>query len=331
MQNQEMFESEEDVKDFQNLVNELDEENDDEEEVFEEKDEREPMMEDSSRLYLIEIGRIPLCSIEEEIELTTRIYDGDELARNRLIEANMRLIVSVAKKYTYSGVPLPDLIQEGVLGLDRAISKFDYTRGFKFSTYATWWIRLTITRAIAEKGKIIRFPVHIVELIGKIKKFQHKFYIQNQRDATVEELAAGLKTSEQNIKRALEAMGQTMTSLESPVADGDDSTVGDFIPDEFQDPINEVFNKILRTELLKLFEVLPERKKTILIMMYGLDNPDGKPHELAEISEKFGISKERVRQLCNEAVRDLSNPNILAKGNFPISTITELKNWTKTM
>ena len=303
-----MFDSAKDAKEFEKLMDELEDSPDEytEEDVF---DSSGAMIEDSSRLYLLEIGKIPLCSIEEEIELTTRIYNGDELARNRLIEANMRLIVSVAKKYTYSGVPLSDLIQEGVLGLNRAIEKFDYTRGFKFSTYATWWIRLAVTRSIAEKSKIVRIPIHIVELIGKIKKFKKQFYVEHQREATVEEIIDNMNYSEKNVRRALAVMSQSITSLESPVTDDNESTVGEFVPDEREDPIKSAVNSVLRTELIDLFDSLTEREKGILIMMYGLDNPDGQPHELTEIGKKFGISKERVRQIGNDAVKSLANNN----------------------
>lgn len=303
-----MFDSAKDAKEFEKLMGELEDNPDEytEEDVF---DSSGAMIEDSSRLYLLEIGKIPLCSIEEEIELTTRIYNGDELARNRLIEANMRLIVSVAKKYTYSGVPLSDLIQEGVLGLNRAIEKFDYTRGFKFSTYATWWIRLAVTRSIAEKSKIVRIPIHIVELIGKIKKFKKQFYVEHQREATVEEIIDNMNYSEKNVRRALAVMSQSITSLESPVTDDNESTVGEFVPDEREDPIKSAVNSVLRTELIDLFNSLTEREKGILIMMYGLDNPDGQPHELTEIGKKFGISKERVRQIGNDAVKSLANNN----------------------
>lgn len=299
-----MFDNSKDIEEFQALEAEIE---DNEKDIYDESDDEAatPMMEDSSRLYLVEIGKIPLCSMEEEIECTIRIYNGDKLARNRLIEANMRLIVSVAKRYTYSSVPLIDLIQEGVFGLEKAIEKFDYTKGYKFSTYATWWIRLTITRSIADKGRVIRIPVHMVEMLAKLKKVQNEFYWKNQREPTVEELVKLTKYTEKNIRKAL-SLNQTLVSLESPISEGDDSTVGEFIPDEKNDPISGALNGILRDELIQAFDCLTDREKRILIMMYGLDNSDGKPHEITEISEEFNLSKERIRQICKEAIKKLA-------------------------
>lgn len=263
-------------------------------------------MEDSTRLYLISIGQVPLCSPEEEIECTIRIKDKDELAKNRLIEANMRLVVSVAKKYVYSGISLADLIQEGVLGLNKAIDKFDYTKGFKFSTYATYWIKQSISRAVADKSRVIRIPVHMVEFVNKMKKAQGKYFYENGREATPEELAAYMKAPLKTVLNALKVT-QALVSLETPMSEGEDSTVGDFIPDEADDPIETAIKSVLKDDLIKSFAILDDREKGILIMHYGLDNPDGVPKDFDEIGAYYGVTKERIRQIENTALKKLKD------------------------
>lgn len=264
-------------------------------------------MDNSTHLYLVSVGNVPLCSIEEEIECTIRIKSHDENARKRLIEANLRLVVSIAKKYTYSGIPLIDLIQEGVLGLTKAIDKFDYSKGFKFSTYATYWIKQNISRAIADKSQIIRIPVHMTEFIAKMKKAQAEFFLAYNRDATPEELAEWMDVSLKTVENAIQVT-QSIISLETPIGDGENSTVGDFIPlEEKNSPIDEAIRSVLRDELIKSFDILDNREKGILVMHFGLDNADGAPKSLDYISEYYNVTKERIRQIENEAIKKLGN------------------------
>lgn len=277
-----------------------------EEELFQEEDSNDFVMEDSSQLYVNEIGKVPSCSIEEEIECTIRAFNGDIKARNRLVEANLRLVVSIAKKYLYSGVPLLDLIQEGVLGLTKAVEKYDYRKGFKFSTYATWWIRLTISRAVINTGRLIRIPVHISELSEKIRKAQAKFLQENKREATPEELAKYLNQPLKMIRKAL-AANATIVSIEAPITEDDESSIGDFIPDVKYDPVSEAMRHTLQAELIDLIrEVdMSDRERIILIKHFGLTDRDGQPVDMEELVEEFGVSKERIRQLEKEAIKKL--------------------------
>ena len=277
-----------------------------EEELFQEEDSNDFVMEDSSQLYVNEIGKVPSCSIEEEIECTIRAFNGDIKARNRLVEANLRLVVSIAKKYLYSGVPLLDLIQEGVLGLTKAVEKYDYRKGFKFSTYATWWIRLTISRAVINTGRLIRIPVHISELSEKIRKAQAKFLQENKREATPEELAKYLNQTLKMIRKAL-AANATIVSIEAPITEDDESSIGDFIPDVKYDPVSEAMRHTLQAELIDLIKEvdMSDRERIILIKHFGLTDRDGQPVDMEELVEEFGVSKERIRQLEKEAIKKL--------------------------
>jgi len=262
------------------------------------------------RTYFGEISRVPLLTREDEVRLSKQIEVGDKRAKEELAEANLRLVVSIAKKYRGCGLPFLDLIQEGNLGLMKAIEKFDYTRGFKFSTYATWWIRQAILRAITNRSRTIRVPTHINELIRKIYQVERNFIKENGQMPTSEKLAVELETTLENIIKAKKT-AQSMTSLDTPIGyDDDGSVLGDFIEDNSVDsPERETFEHLLVKELENaLDERLTDREKRILELRYGLN--DYQPRTLDEVGVEFGISRERVRQIQKEALAKLQDPNL---------------------
>ncbi|MBR2868944.1 MAG: RNA polymerase sigma factor RpoD [Clostridia bacterium] len=258
-------------------------------------------MDDSVKVYLKEIGRIPLLTPEEEIELAIRIADNDKYAKHRLEEANLRLVVSIAKKYNNRGLPFLDLIQEGSLGLIKAVDKFDYTKGFKFSTYATWWIRQAITRAIADQSRTIRVPVHMGEQISKLKKARSKLLHENNREPTEEELAAELKMSVQKVVEIM-CVAQDPVSLETPVGEEEDSHIGDFIPDNNTPEPEEAALLLLQKEQINAaLETLTPREAKVIVLRYGLNGH--RPHTLEEVGKVLGVTRERVRQIEAKALR----------------------------
>ncbi len=259
---------------------------------------------DSIRLYLREIGRIPLLSKDEEIEMAKRVMEGDEEAKHRLINANLRLVVNVAKHYVHgSNMALLDLIQEGSIGLIRAVEKFDYTKGFKFSTYATWWIRQAIIRAIADQSRIIRLPVHIRELLHRMSRVTSTFISENGREPNEEELAALLNISQERLSN-LQALYGDAVSLDTPVGDEEDSVLQEFVPDDkTKNQDNVITNGMLREDIIDALKVLSEREQDILLLRYGIT--DGRMWTLEELGDLFHITRERVRQIEMRAFRRL--------------------------
>lgn len=261
------------------------------------------IMDDPVKIHLREIGKIPLLTPEEEAELAERILNGDEAARDRLITANMRLVVSIAKHYVGRGMPLLDLIQEGYSGLIKAVEKFDYTKGFKFSTYATWWIRQAITRAIADQARTIRIPVHMVETISRLKKAQNKLLHENGHEPTVDEIARELNISTNKVREIIR-IAQDPVSLEAPVGEEDDSYLGDFIPDEDAlAPIDSAMKSVFKDELNKALNTLPEREREVLKFRYGVGYD--RSHTLEEVGRQFKVTRERIRQIEAKALRKL--------------------------
>ena len=259
---------------------------------------------DSIRMFLREIGRIPLLSKEEEIEMAKRVMEGDEEAKQRLINANLRLVVNVAKHYVHgSNMALLDLIQEGSIGLIRAVEKFDYTKGFKFSTYATWWIRQAIIRAIADQSRIIRLPVHIRELLHRMSRVTSTFVSQNGREPTDEELAALLNITQDRLAN-LQALYGDAVSLDTPVGDEEDSVLQEFVPDEkSKDQDNVIATGMLRDDIIDALKILSEREQAILLLRYGIT--DGRMWTLEELGDLLHITRERVRQIEMRAFRRL--------------------------
>ena len=259
------------------------------------------------KMYLREIGQIPLLNHKEEFDYAKRAYEGDEYASQQLVEANLRLVVSIAKKHTNRGLKLLDLIQEGNIGLMKAVEKFEYTKGYKFSTYATWWIRQAITRAIADQGRTIRIPVHMIETINKIKK-EARIYLQKTgRDATPEILAERLGMEVEKVKSILE-MNQDPISLETPVGSEEDSELGDFVEDDKMSNPYELTNRVLlREQLDEVLDTLNAREKQVLRYRYGLD--DGAPKTLEEVGKIFKVTRERIRQIEVKALRKLRHPS----------------------
>jgi RNA polymerase primary sigma factor len=263
-------------------------------------------IDDSVKMYLREIGTINLLSQDEEIELAKKVDAGDETAKQKLINANLRLVVSIAKKYTGQGLLFLDLIQEGNTGLIRAAEKFDYTKGFKFSTYATWWIKQGITRAIADQSRTIRVPVHMVETIYKVKKMSRLLMQEFGRKPTEEELADRTQLSLENII-AIRKYSQIPLSLEMPIGEEESSQLGDFIEDKnFEAPDNITMRNILREELLKAMGILTEREQMILKLRFGFD--DGRPRTLEEVGKVYNVTRERIRQIEEKALRKLRHP-----------------------
>ena len=259
--------------------------------------------EDPVRMYLKEIGRIPLLSSEEEIELAKRMEEGDEEAKKKLSEANLRLTVSIAKRYSGRGMQFLDLIQEGNLGLIKAVEKFDYRKGYKFSTYATWWIRQSITRAIADQARTIRIPVHMVETMNRVNRTSRRLLQEYGREPTPEEIAEAMNLP---VERVLEIskISQEPVSLETPIGEEEDSHLGDFIQDEhIPVPADEAAHTLLREQLEKVMDTLSEREQKVLALRFGLE--DGKPHTLEEVGREFQVTRERIRQIEAKALRKL--------------------------
>jgi len=261
---------------------------------------------DPVRMYLKEIGKIPLLTPEEEIELALRMEQGDEDAKRALAEANLRLVVSIAKKYVGRGMLFLDLIQEGNLGLIKAVEKFDYRKGFKFSTYATWWIRQAITRAIADQARTIRIPVHMVETINKLIRVSRQLVQELGREPTPEEIAEVMNISEEKVREILK-IAQEPVSLETPIGEEDDSHLGDFIEDQdVQAPAEAAAFELLKEQLDDVLETLTPREKKVLKLRFGLD--DGRSRTLEEVGQVFGVTRERIRQIEAKALRKLRHP-----------------------
>ena len=264
-------------------------------------------LDDPVRMYLKEIGQIPLLSVEEEQELAKRVADGDQKAKNKLTEANLRLVVSIAKKYSGRGLHILDLIQEGNTGLIRAVDKFDYTKGNKFSTYATWWIRQAITRAIADQARTIRVPVHMVEVINKATRCNRKLVQELGREPTLEEIADELNMPIEKIIEANRTAADTL-SLDTPVGDEEDTTIGSFVEDDnTPGPADATSNTLLAEALGEILNTLTEREADVLRLRFGMC--DGKTHTLEEVGQIFGVTRERIRQIENKAIRKLRHPS----------------------
>ena len=264
-------------------------------------------LDDPVRMYLKEIGQIKLLSAEEEVELAKAVADGDQKAKNKLTEANLRLVVSIAKKYSGRGLHILDLIQEGNTGLIRAVDKFDWTKGNKFSTYATWWIRQAITRAIADQARTIRVPVHMVEVINKATRCNRKLVQELGREPTVEEIAAELNLPVEKIIEANRTAADTL-SLDTPVGDEEDTSIGSFVEDErTPGPADATSNALLAEALKEILDTLTEREADVLRMRFGMY--DGRTHTLEEVGQIFGVTRERIRQIENKAIRKLRHPS----------------------
>ncbi len=264
-------------------------------------------LDDPVRMYLKEIGQIKLLSAEEEVELAKRVADGDQVAKNKLTEANLRLVGSISKKYSGRGLHILDLIQEGNTGLIRAVDKFDWTKGNKFSTYATWWIRQAITRAIADQARTIRVPVHMVEVINKATRCNRKLVQELGREPTVEEIAKELNLPVEKIIEANRTAADTL-SLDTPVGDEEDTSIGSFVEDErTPGPADATSNAMLAEALKEILDTLTEREADVLRMRFGMY--DGRTHTLEEVGQIFGVTRERIRQIENKAIRKLRHPS----------------------
>lgn len=264
-------------------------------------------LDDPVKMYLKEIGKVPLLSGDEEIELARLMQEGDEAAKKRLSEANLRLVVSIAKRYVGRGMLFLDLIQEGNLGLMKAVEKFDYQKGFKFSTYATWWIRQSITRAIADQARTIRIPVHMVETINKLTRVSRMLLQENGREPTPEELAIAMEVPVERV-REIQKIAQDPVSLETPIGEEEDSHLGDFIEDDkTQTPGDSVTFIMLKEQLLGVLDTLTPREEKVLRLRYGID--DGKPRTLEEVGKEFNVTRERIRQIEAKALRKLRHPS----------------------
>lgn len=262
--------------------------------------------EDPVRMYLKEIGTVPLLSAEEEVRLAKRKADGDEDAKERLIEANLRLVVSIAKRYTGRGMSFLDLVQEGNLGLIKGVEKFDYTKGYKLSTYATWWIRQSVTRALADQARTIRVPVHMVETINKMSKMQRKLTLELGYEPSVAELAEALEMSEDKVMEIMQ-IAREPASLETPIGEEDDSNLGDFVADNnVVTPEGNVESVMLREHIDALLGDLKERERQVIVLRFGLE--DGHPRTLEEVGKEFNVTRERIRQIEAKALRKLRNP-----------------------
>ncbi|MFD0616329.1 RNA polymerase sigma factor RpoD [Paenibacillus sp. GCM10027629] len=262
---------------------------------------------DPVRMYLKEIGRVPLLSADDEVELAIRIENGDEEAKRRLAEANLRLVVSIAKRYVGRGMLFLDLIQEGNMGLIKAVEKFDHGKGFKFSTYATWWIRQAITRAIADQARTIRIPVHMVETINKLIRVSRQLLQELGREPTPEEIAAEMELSTDKVREIMK-IAQEPVSLETPIGEEDDSHLGDFIEDqEALAPADAAAYELLKEQLEDVLDTLTEREENVLRLRFGLD--DGRTRTLEEVGKVFGVTRERIRQIEAKALRKLRHPS----------------------
>ena len=265
------------------------------------------MIDDPVKMYLKEIGRVPLLDAEREAELSKRMSEGDEKAKQELVEANLRLVVSIAKKYVGKGLFFLDLIQEGNLGLMKAVSKFDYTKGYKFSTYATWWIRQAITRARADQARTIRIPVHMVETIHKVTKVSRQMLQEQGREVTPEEIAKEMNMSPEKIREIIK-VAQDPISLETPVGEEEDSHIGDFIEDQDSPaPADAASYALLREQLCEVLHTLTPREEHVLKLRFGLE--DGRTRTLEEVGQKFNITRERIRQIEAKALRKLRHPS----------------------
>ena len=269
--------------------------------------EKEISMDDPVKVYLKDIGKIALLSTEEEAELAEKMMQGDEFAKRRLSEANLRLVVSIAKRYVGRGMHLLDLIQEGNLGLMKAVEKFDYTKGFKFSTYATWWIRQAITRAIADQARTIRIPVHMVETINKVVKVSRQLLQDLGREPTPQEIADNMGIPVERVVE-IQKIAQDPVSLETPIGEEEDSNLGTFIEDEnAQSPSDVVAFSMLKQQLINILDTLTPREEKVLRLRYGID--DGKPRTLEEVGKEFNVTRERIRQIEAKALRKLRHPS----------------------
>ena len=264
-------------------------------------------LDDPVRMYLKEIGQIKLLSADEEVDLAKRVSEGEQAAKNKLTEANLRLVVSIAKKYSGRGLHILDLIQEGNTGLIRAVDKFDWTKGNKFSTYATWWIRQAITRAIADQARTIRVPVHMVEVVNKATRCNRKLVQELGREPTVEEIAAELNLPVEKIIEANRTAADTL-SLDTPVGDEEDTSIGSFVEDErTPGPADATSNALLAEALKEILDTLTDREADVLRMRFGMY--DGRTHTLEEVGQIFGVTRERIRQIENKAIRKLRHPS----------------------
>ena len=264
-------------------------------------------IDDPVKVYLKEIGRVPLLSSDEEVELAQRMAEGDVYAKKRLAEANLRLVVSIAKRSVGRGMQFLDLIQEGNLGLIKAVEKFDHTKGFKFSTYATWWIRQAITRAIADQARTIRIPVHRVETINKVKKVSSQLLHQNGHDPTAEEIAAALDMPVDKVREIMR-VAQEPVSLETPIGEEEDSHLGDFIPDDDAPaPADAASHTLLKEQLGEVLKTLTPREEKVLRLRFGLE--DGRSRTLEEVGKEFNVTRERIRQIEAKALRKLRHPS----------------------
>lgn len=263
--------------------------------------------EDPVRMYLKEIGTVPLLSAEEELNLAKRKAEGDEHAKERLIEANLRLVVSIAKRYTGRGMSFLDLVQEGNIGLMRAVEKFDYTKGYRLSTYATWWVKQAITRALADQSRTIRLPVHMVETVNRIRRAQRNLSVSLGREPSVDELAENLGMTRRRVTELLQASGDTV-SLETPVGDEDGSSLGDFVADDSNESTEDKAESfLLREEIDEMLKGLSPREREVIILRFGLET--GKPMTLEEVGKRFNVTRERIRQIETAALRKLRNPS----------------------
>ena len=268
---------------------------------------KEISMDDPVKMYLKDIGKVPLLQPEEETELAKRMMEGDEHAKRLLSEANLRLVVSIAKRYMGRGMQFLDLIQEGNLGLMKAVEKFDYQKGFKFSTYATWWIRQAITRAIADQARTIRIPVHMVETINKLIRVSRRLLQELGREPQPEEIAAEMGVTEERV-REIQKIAQDPVSLETPIGEEEDSHLSDFIEDEKSAaPTDAVSYSMLKEQMLGILDTLTPREEKVLRLRYGLD--DGKPRTLEEVGKEFNVTRERIRQIEAKALRKLRHPS----------------------
>lgn len=263
--------------------------------------------EDHVRMYLKEIGKVPLLSAKEEIDLSQRMEDGDVEAKRKLAEANLRLVVSIAKRYVGRGMQFLDLIQEGNMGLIKAVEKFDYKKGYKFSTYATWWIRQAITRAIADQARTIRIPVHMVETINKLLRVSRQLVQELGREPQIEEIAEEMGVTVEKVREIMK-ISQEPVSLETPIGEEEDSHLGDFIPDDVaQAPADAAAFTMLKEQLLEVLETLTPREEKVLRLRFGLD--DGRQRTLEEVGKEFNVTRERIRQIEAKALRKLRHPS----------------------
>ncbi|MEG2298449.1 MAG: RNA polymerase sigma factor RpoD, partial [Anaerovoracaceae bacterium] len=264
-------------------------------------------VDDPVRMYLKEIGKVPLLTAEEEIDLAKRMEAGEQYAKQKLCEANLRLVVSIAKRYVGRGMLFLDLIQEGNLGLIKAVDKFDWRKGYKFSTYATWWIRQAITRSIADQARTIRIPVHMVETINKLMRIQRQLLQEYGREATPEEIAAEMDITEEKVREILK-IAQEPVSLETPIGEEEDSHLGDFIPDDdVPAPAEAAAFSMLKEQLVEVLDTLTEREQKVLKLRFGLE--DGRARTLEEVGKQFEVTRERIRQIEAKALRKLRHPS----------------------